>query len=89
MLNLPPEPQTVKGFPHLQDFVKILSMEASEQTEITCPYCAQGFGVEIDHTGGEQQEWITDCEVCCRPIVVRFHFEDDELVGLEAHAEQD
>ena len=64
-------------------------MEANEMSRILCPYCAQGFDVEIDSTGGGEQQWVTDCEVCCRPIVIRVHFENDELVSLDVLPEQD
>lgn len=38
-----------------------------EQT-ISCPYCGEQIGVLIDPSV-EQQDYIEDCQVCCRPIV--------------------
>ena len=32
------------------------------------------------------QTYIEDCEVCCRPIEVRYTVEDDELSDFEATA---
>ena len=30
------------------------------------------------------QTYVEDCEVCCNPIELKVHFEDDELIGFEA-----
>lgn len=34
---------------------------------VTCPYCGEEGEVEVDPTGGEEQEFVQDCAVCCRP----------------------
>ena len=34
---------------------------------ITCPYCGEKIRIEIDRSV-EQQSYIEDCQVCCRPI---------------------
>lgn len=39
----------------------------TEQT-ISCPYCGESINVLIDSTDAGQ-EYIEDCQVCCRPIV--------------------
>ncbi len=55
-----------------------------------CPYCGQRNDVAIDPGGGADQRWVTDCEVCCRPIVVRVHMEENEstlMAEREADAE--
>ncbi len=36
-----------------------------------CPYCWQSISMVLDPTG-LQQEYIEDCEVCCRPIKVDY-----------------
>ncbi len=35
--------------------------------ERICPYCAQTVEVDVDASGGEQQSYVEDCPVCCRP----------------------
>ncbi|MEO6097741.1 MAG: CPXCG motif-containing cysteine-rich protein [Fibrobacteria bacterium] len=35
-----------------------------------CPYCGERQRMEIDLTENLPQEFISDCTVCCRPIVV-------------------
>jgi hypothetical protein len=54
-----------------------LTDEDSEQSEIPdavwveCPYCGEEVEMLIDVGGGETQEYVEDCEVCCRPWSVR------------------
>lgn len=38
---------------------------------VTCPYCGEPLWVEVDAGGGAQQQFISDCEVCCKPIEFR------------------
>jgi hypothetical protein len=37
-------------------------------------------------TSVRRQTYIEDCEVCCRPIEVRYTVERDEVRQFEAHA---
>jgi predicted DCC family thiol-disulfide oxidoreductase YuxK len=39
----------------------------SEVIEASCPYCGERVEVIIDAGGGERQEYIEDCPVCCQP----------------------
>ena len=38
------------------------------ETDVTCPYCGETISVLIDESI-EEQSYIEDCQVCCRPIV--------------------
>lgn len=49
--------------------------ELSEHT-IHCPYCDESISILVDSTL-EQQNYVEDCQVCCRPIVI------DVAIGLE------
>ncbi len=42
---------------------------STESTPITCPYCGQTIEVIIDMSI-DNQEYIEDCSVCCRPITL-------------------
>lgn len=35
---------------------------------VRCPFCAESIEIVVDDGGGEEQEYIEDCSVCCRPI---------------------
>jgi len=37
-------------------------------------------------TSVRRQTYIEDCEVCCRPIEVRYAAKDDEICQFEARA---
>lgn len=39
----------------------------SEIVEASCPYCGEPVDVIVDTGGGERQEYIEDCPVCCQP----------------------
>lgn len=42
-----------------------------------CPYCGEEVETTVDLSGGDQ-EYIEDCQVCCRPIrfVLQVHGEE-------------
>jgi hypothetical protein len=35
-----------------------------------CPYCGETNELLIDPTGGERQEFVEDCSVCCAPSTI-------------------
>lgn len=45
---------------------------------VECPYCGEGFDIHVT-SEDEGQNMSEDCHVCCRPISVHVHLEDDEL----------
>ena len=46
----------------------------------TCPYCWERISMILDCTEYTEYEveYIEDCEVCCRPIMLHFRFDDQE-----------
>lgn len=52
-----------------------------------CPYCGEPIELVIDPSE-EEQEYIEDCFVCCRPIVVNTYAVGDE-VSIEVRSEND
>ncbi|HEV8264230.1 MAG TPA: CPXCG motif-containing cysteine-rich protein [Gemmatimonadales bacterium] len=34
---------------------------------VVCPYCGEANDIVLDAGGGEFQEYVEDCQVCCRP----------------------
>ena len=43
-------------------------MHELTETNISCPYCGEAIDVLIEALD-QDQEYIEDCQVCCRPIV--------------------
>ena len=55
-------------------------MEVSETVQ--CPHCGQRFDLAID-TSIPTQHFVTDCEVCCRPMEVRVECDAGEIVSVD------
>lgn len=55
---------------------------------VTCPYCGERFKTVVDCSAGNQ-EYVEDCEVCCKPIVFTVTAEDGELIGVETRTEDE
>lgn len=46
-----------------------------EETDIYCPYCGEPQTVFLDPSDVEEEHYIQDCQVCCRPI--QFHLAEE------------
>jgi transcription elongation factor Elf1 len=49
----------------------------------TCPYCGEEISMVLD-LSVRRQAYVEDCEVCCKPIEVRYRVEDDDLAEFDA-----
>ena len=58
------------------------------EADIHCPYCGETISVLLDPSI-DRQEYIEDCSVCCRPIVLIVTAQCGELVGVDAHHEDE
>ncbi len=47
--------------------------------EISCPYCGELLTFVVDESGGPTQSYVEDCQVCCQPIQVRAHVDDEDV----------
>ena len=61
--------------------------ELSEQP-ISCPYCGENITILVDDSLPEQ-EYVEDCQVCCRPIVLRVSVDMDGDASVTAIAENE
>ncbi len=60
-----------------------------EPQTVQCPHCGETFETNIDTSGGNQ-EYIEDCQVCCRPIVFRLTIDTDgRLRDFETRRDND
>ena len=53
-----------------------MSRNRLAENDIQCPYCWELITVLID-CSVESQEYIEDCQVCCRPIEFEVMIDDD------------
>ena len=44
--------------------------------DVNCPWCGESISITLDPGGGAEQEYVEDCEVCCRPWRVRVHYDE-------------
>ena len=61
--------------------------ELTEHT-IGCPYCGETITILVDDSLPEQ-EYIEDCQVCCRPIVFNVTVDHEGDVAVTASAENE
>jgi hypothetical protein len=47
---------------------------AETEATVQCPYCGESNEIALDPGGGETQDYIEDCQVCCQPwrVVVTY-----------------
>jgi len=50
--------------------------------EISCPFCAETITILIDASAGSQ-DYIEDCQVCCRPIQVTTEVDGDNIDSVQ------
>lgn len=62
-------------------------MNPLKDFEFTCPYCGVSLTLRLDRTGGRKQAFVYDCEVCCRPIHLKFVLQEGEVVEFSAECE--
>src|SRR3546814_14893191 len=53
-----------------------------------CPYCGEPIELLVDGSAGDQQ-YIEDCQVCFRPIVVTVALDADREPAVAVPAEED
>jgi len=63
-------------------------MQGLNEIEISCPYCGERSIVLVDGSVDEQC-YIEDCQVCCRPIVFTTRANRGEQPQLEVRREDD
>ena len=44
---------------------------------VACPYCGEAVEITLDPGSGSYQEYVEDCEVCCRPWQVTVSYGPD------------
>ncbi len=47
------------------------------EAETTCPHCGEPISLWLDEAGGRSQSYVEDCSVCCRPLQLHVHVDED------------
>ena len=63
-------------------------MEAIFEKALECPYCGEPVSVVVDGSV-PRQEYVEDCEVCCKPMVIAVEVGDDGEPQVSARDENE
>ena len=55
---------------------------------VQCPYCWERFSLLVDASVA-QQDYVEDCEVCCRPIDFSVSVSEDGAASVEARLQDE
>jgi len=56
------------------------------EVRVQCPYCWERFVLLVD-ASVDQQEYVEDCEICCRPIDFSIDIDADGRPAVDARAQ--
>ena len=68
------------GSPHQESLDEDFPLgDGTAQTAATvyCPYCNETVEISIDPGGGDSQQYVEDCEICCQPWSVNVQYSRD------------
>jgi Cysteine-rich CPXCG len=57
-----------------------------EETIVHCPSCGEAVALAVDTSAGDEQEYVEDCAVCCRPMDVFVRCRPGTLVSISISA---
>lgn len=55
-------------------------------TEFICAFCGESNPTFVDISVGNQQSYVEDCQVCCRPNVLSINI-DEETLDIEIESD--
>jgi hypothetical protein len=55
---------------------------ADTSAVVQCPYCGEEMEMAVDPGSGPRQEYVEDCQVCCRPWQVSVRYGPDGAAGV-------
>jgi hypothetical protein len=59
---------------------------ADTEAHVSCPYCGESTEIALDPGSGDDQEYVEDCSVCCRPILMYVRYARDGRASVEVYA---
>ena len=63
-------------------------MRAVTEKHLHCPFCGEPISVLVDLSAGDQ-EYVEDCQVCCRPLVLEVSLDGDGGAKVRARSENE
>jgi hypothetical protein len=59
---------------------------AETETLVYCPHCGEPNEIALDPGSGGSQEYVEDCQVCCRPWLMYVKYARDGTAEVEVYA---
>ena len=56
---------------------------------VVCPSCGEAIELAVDPGGGPVQQYVEDCEVCCRPMQLTVSWDTKGSAHAEAVGDDD
>lgn len=53
---------------------------------IRCPHCGERMHIVVDTSAGDQ-DYVEDCQVCCRPMQIAYACSDHEILYLHVSSD--
>lgn len=63
-------------------------MDPAGPAHAECPSCGESLELTVDWSAG-RQEYIEDCQVCCKPMQVRIRVSSDGTSSVEVRSEDE
>lgn len=95
--DIPPHSHAARYFPRMVDFAEDEDWteedidsefplgDGTAETEafVECPYCGESNEIALDPGSGNDQEYVEDCQVCCRPWLMHVRYGRDGVAEIE------
>lgn len=56
------------------------------ETTVACPWCGEENTVLVDESAGLEQQYVEDCQVCCKPWQVFVTTDSSGNIDVELRA---
>lgn len=62
---------------------------ADTDAVVDCPYCGEAVALALDPGSGASQEYVEDCQVCCRAMQLHVTYHHDGSASVRAERIED
>ena len=59
---------------------------ADTEAIVECPHCGESNEIALDPGSGSSQEYVEDCQVCCRPLLMYVKYGRDGTAEVDVYA---
>jgi hypothetical protein len=58
-----------------------------DEATYICDSCGEEIVIPVDLAAGRAQDYVEDCPVCCRPMVIHLEIDEDGHASLRGEPE--